>query len=71
MQIQFTKPTNLDGKQLIDELNAAGIICPDVPNIDIEGNFWLDIAELNKDKAKPIIAAHNGITADEAKLLLS
>lgn len=60
--IQFTKPANLNGTELLDELNAAGVSITELPVIDGEGNFWLDIAEADKVKATPIVAAHNGTT---------
>ena len=87
--IQFTKPTNLNGTELLAELNAGGVSITESAMIDGEGNFWLDIAEADKAKATPIVASHNGttvtpdksakaallaklgISADEAKLLLS
>ena len=58
--IQFTKPTNLNGAELLAELNAAGIAIENSPSIDGDGNFWLDIAKTDEAKAKPIVAAHNG-----------
>ena len=88
--IQFKKPQNLNGTELLAQLNAAGVTISEPPFDDAEGNLWLDIAESDEAKAAPIIAAHNGttiapdnstakaallaklgITADEAKLLLS
>ena len=88
--ISFTKPTNLNGGELLAELKAGGVSITDWPLIDGDGVFWLEIAEADKAKATPIVAAHNGttvapdnseakaalldklgITADEAKLLLS
>ena len=91
--MQFTKPTNLNGEELRQELNSAGIAISDdieAVSLDDENNLWIDIAEADKAKATPIVAAHNGttvapdtsaakaallaklgITADEAKLLLS
>jgi len=60
--IQFTKPTNLNGAELLRELNAGGVSITQSPLIDAEGKFWLDIAEADKAKATPIIAAHNGTT---------
>ena len=88
--ITFTKPTNLNGTELLAELNAGGVSITQSPMIDGSGALWLDITEADKDKAAPIVAAHNGttvepdnsaakaallaklgITADEAKLLLS
>jgi hypothetical protein len=49
--IQFNKPVNLNGEELIVELESAGVsVIPDernikAPFIDGSGNFWLDIAE--------------------------
>ena len=58
--IQFTKPQNLNGAELLAELNAAGVSITNSPMIDGSGDFWLDIAEADKAKATPIVAAHNG-----------
>jgi hypothetical protein len=58
MNIKFKQPQTLDGKQLIDELAAAGIIAADVPNIDAEGNFWIDIDAKDEAAATLIVAAH-------------
>jgi len=68
--VSFTKPNNLDGAKLIDELIAAGvnIIGQDAfahlgktpPQIDGDGNLLLDIADSDKAKAAEIVAAHNG-----------
>jgi len=60
--IQFNKPTNLNGTELLNELSAKGIVAKDRPFIDDNGNFWLDIKESDKDKAAAIVAAHNGTT---------
>jgi len=61
--IQFTKPTNLNGGELLKELNAGGVIITEPPLIDGAGDFWLDIAEADKAKATSIVAAHNGTVA--------
>jgi len=58
--ISFSKPTNLNGTELLAELNAGGVAITQSPVIDGAGDFWLDIAESNKAKATPIVAAHNG-----------
>lgn len=68
--ISFTKPINLDGAKLIDELIAGGveIIGNDLiahlgktpPVIDGNGNLLLSINESDKNKAAVIVAAHNG-----------
>ena len=63
--MQFIKPTNLNGKELRQELNTAGIAISDdikAVSLDDENNLWLDIVEADKAKAKPIVAAHNGTT---------
>ena len=60
--IQFKKPQNLNGTELLTQLNAAGIAINEPPFDDAEGNLWLDITEADKDKATPIVAAHNGTT---------
>jgi hypothetical protein len=60
--IEFKKPTNLNGAQLLEELNAAGITVNSKtsPLIDGQGKFWLDISATDESKAKTIVAAHNG-----------
>lgn len=58
--IKFTKPQNLNGTELLAELNAVGVSVTNPPRIDGEGNFWLDIAEKDKGKATVVVAAHNG-----------
>ena len=58
--IQFTRPINLNGEELRAELNAGGVVINKSPLLDGENNLWLDIAEKDKAKATPIVAAHNG-----------
>jgi hypothetical protein len=62
MLIKFTKPENLDGGKLIDELAAVGIKVntKTSPRLDGNGDFWLDIDEDKAQAAEAIIAAHNG-----------
>jgi hypothetical protein len=60
--IKFDKPQNLNGTELLTELNDAGVRITESPSIDGNGDFWLDIAEKDEAKAKPIVAAHNGTT---------
>lgn len=60
--IQFTKPANLNGAELLEELKAVGVAITEWPILDGGGNFWLDIAEADKAKATPVVAAHNGTT---------
>ena len=62
MNIKFKQPKTLDGKQLIEELAAAGVVAADIPSIDFEGNFWLDIDPANEETTKTIVAAHVGRT---------
>jgi hypothetical protein len=73
MRIQFTQPTKLDGKQLLEELNSGGVVVSELPNVDTEGNFWLDIDVKDEAKATPIIAAHKAMvdtSIAEAKVAL-
>ena len=58
--IKFTKPTNLNGVELLNELKAGSVVITELPMLDGNGDFWLDIAEADKAKATPIVAAHNG-----------
>ena len=63
--IKFNKPTNLNGFELRNELNNAGIKINyggSEVAIDEDGNFWLDISESDKAQAESIVAAHNGTT---------
>jgi hypothetical protein len=63
--IKFNKPTNLNGYELRNELNNAGIKINyggSEVAIDEDGNFWLDISASDKLKAGSIVAAHNGTT---------
>lgn len=63
--IQFDKPKNLNGSELLAELAAVGIILDDKtqpPFIDGNGDFWLDIKPADKGKAEAVVAAHNGTT---------
>jgi hypothetical protein len=60
----FTTPTNLNGTELRAELNAAGVKISDSYNaVIVSGDdLILDIADKDKAKAEPIVAAHNGTT---------
>ena len=63
--ISFTKPTNLNGIELRDELNAGGVAISydlDVMVVDGNGNLLMDISESAAAKATPIVATHNGTT---------
>lgn len=67
--INFKKPVNLNGDELLDELLAVGIVLDkwkQAPSIDGNGDMWLDILEADKAKATSVIASHNGtISAPE------
>jgi hypothetical protein len=64
--IQFNKPINLNGEELIAELELAGVsvIADDrnikAPVIDGNGNFWLDISPSDEVTAMSVVAAHTG-----------
>jgi len=58
--IKFNKPNNLNGKELLDELTAAGISVNSRLLDDGNNELWLDISELDEAQAKTIVAAHNG-----------
>lgn len=58
--IQFNKPVNLNGAELLDELQSAGVAIDSVPLLDAEGNLWLDIHSKDSSKAEIVVAAHNG-----------
>lgn len=65
MKISFTKPANLDGAKLVEELIAAGVSVAETngkPNwveIDGDGVLWIDMPQKDKAKAESIVAAHN------------
>ena len=58
--IKFIKPKNLNGTELVAELEAAGIKVDSVPFIDGNNEFYLDIEESDKVKAEGIVTSHNG-----------
>ena len=60
--IKFNKPINLNGAELLDELNSAGIVITSKARVDGNDDLWLDIADKDEAKAKLIVAAHNGTT---------
>jgi hypothetical protein len=58
--IQFTKPENLNGLELVNELKVAGV---NASNLTVDEDILLiDIDEKDIVKAKKIIEAHNGTT---------
>ena len=58
--IQFTKPTNLNGSELLAELSTIGVVVKGDPLDDGNGNLWLDIKSTDKTKTEGIVASHNG-----------
>jgi hypothetical protein len=60
----FTKPVNLNGAQLRDELNASGVTISNDINAVVDtsdGFIHLDIPAKDQAKAAEIVAAHVGI----------
>jgi hypothetical protein len=58
--IKFNKPENLNGAELLNELTNAGVEVKELPYIDGNGDFWLDVKESDKAQTITIVAAHNG-----------
>jgi Ser/Thr protein kinase RdoA (MazF antagonist) len=58
--IKVTRPTNLNGAELMDELNAASVKITEPPMLDGNGELWLDIAGADTAKAEAVLAKHNG-----------
>lgn len=58
--IQFTKPVNLNGAELVEELKAAGVQVSDFPTVDGSDILWLDIQSKDEAKASSVVEAHNG-----------
>jgi len=56
--IQFTKPQNLNGAELLKELKDAGIVAA-TPTVDGD-LFWLDLDQKDAAKAEAIVKNHNG-----------
>jgi hypothetical protein len=71
--IEFDKPENLNGAELLAELMAVGInLNPSTqtPVVDGNGKLWLDIQSKDKDKVQKVVSAHNGtIIAPEATII--
>ena len=59
--IQVEKPENLNSKQLMDELVAAGVAITEPPLLDGNHKLWLEIKTADKTKAQPIVNSHAGI----------
>lgn len=62
--IKYTKPINLNGSQLRQELKNAGVIILDLAESVVVENddLWLDIKEADKSAAAAVVAAHKGTT---------
>jgi hypothetical protein len=63
--IKFTKPENLNGYELRDELRNIGVeISDNLSSIIVEadGLLYLDIKPEDESKAALVVAAHNGTT---------
>lgn len=58
--IKFTKPTNLNGIELLEELNAVGVSITEPPFVDGNGDLFLAISDANAKKAEAVVAVHNG-----------
>ena len=58
--IKFDKPTNFDGVQFCEELEAVGVVInkDTSPLIDGNGDFWLDIDAEDTAKAQEVLDAH-------------
>lgn len=63
--IKFNKPVSLNGTQLLNELNEAGVTITNSPLIDGNGEFWLDISEADVSKAQPVVESHIGVDSPE------
>jgi len=60
--IKFTKPDNLNGAELIEELQANGVVITQVPVVDGNNDLWLDIDKKDEIKAQFVVDAHSGTT---------
>jgi len=60
--VLFDIPNNLNGAELRQELNAAGVAISDVLTAVriYEGALVLEIADKDKKAAQAVVAAHNG-----------
>lgn len=62
--IKFNKPINLNGTQLRQELRNAQVDISDhnLSVKEISGDLYLDIKPTDEEKARIVVAAHNGTT---------
>lgn len=58
--IKITRPENLNGAELVNELAAAKIVVTGFPMIDGNNDLWIDINEADAIKAEAIAKKHNG-----------
>lgn len=58
--IKFTKPVNLNGAELIEQLQASGVAIAQMPVVDGNNDLWLDIAKKDETKAQVVVDSHNG-----------
>jgi Ser/Thr protein kinase RdoA (MazF antagonist) len=64
--IKFKKPINLNGSELLAELNEAGIFIVEPPVLDGNNDLWLEIKDADKTKTATIVENHDGqIVAQE------
>lgn len=65
----FTKPENLNGTELRQELEAANITIGDRITVETDGSLNIEISAKDVAKAEVIVAAHNGtLVASEASI---
>ena len=59
---KYTIPKNLNGTQLRKELNDAGVAISNDPRsvVTYDNELILEILATDADKAKTVVAAHNG-----------
>ena len=65
--VKFNKPEKLNGAQLRDELNAAGVLISNEPSavlLNGNGELCLEIKSKDEAKAVEIVANHIGIDID-------
>jgi len=65
--VKITRPTNLNGAELLKELAAAKIVVSGMPTMDGNGELWIDVAEADAAKAEAVALKHNG-TIEPAQL---
>ena len=63
----FPMPAQLNGEQLISELNTAGVIVEGLPEDWADGLLRLDIKETDNAKTSEIVAKHMAIDSQITK----